>query len=72
MNSSYSDCEEAEVALGYEEEEQPLLPPGLSAAAGLTHLDVRPVQLLNVKVVYVQMELLLAELARCDGFQVGC
>lgn len=41
------------------------------AAAVRTHLHVRPVQLLDVKVVNVQVQLLLAQLAGGDGLQVG-
>lgn len=36
----------------------------------VTHLHVCPVQLLDVKVVYTQVQLLLAELTRSDRLQV--
>lgn len=36
----------------------------------ITHLHMRPVQLLNVKVIDVQTQLLLTEFTRCDAFEV--
>lgn len=36
----------------------------------VTHLHVCPVQLLDVKVIYTQVQLLLAELTCGDRFQV--
>lgn len=42
-----------------------------TGSCSLTHLHIRPVQLLDVKVVYVQMQRLLAQLAGGDRLQVG-
>lgn len=36
----------------------------------ITHLHMRPVQLLNVEVINVQTQLLLTEFTRCDAFKV--
>lgn len=42
-----------------------------SAADGFPHPLMRPVELIDVKVVYVQMQLLFTQLTRGDGIKVG-